>query len=168
MTSGQPAQTMQGNQWSPATRKCRSCLEEKPYVEMVKSKAFSCGIDTICLDCSRNRVKVWRKKNPDKLLKQVQREYGKPYTINKHLRSKYGITHIEYDTMYELQQGCCKICATPQSLLSKRLSVDHCHITGKVRGLLCTHCNSMLGYAKDKTELLEKAIGYLKENNGSS
>lgn len=168
MNSGTPNQTMQGNLRLLDTRLCRVCEQEKPYSDMVKSKAFSCGMDTICLKCSRDRVKLWRKENPEKLLKQVQREYGKPYTINKHLRSKYGITHVEYDLMLDSQKGACKICNVHQINLSKRLSVDHCHSTGKIRGLLCSQCNSMLGYAKDKTDLLEKAIGYLKEHNGTS
>lgn len=156
-----------GNLVLQVTRKCRVCSEEKSYPSMVKNKGFSCGVDTICLDCSRSRVKEWRKQNPDKRAIQVKRENGKKYTINKHLWSKYGITHIEYDQMLFAQDGLCKICKRHHTEFSKRLSVDHCHTTGKIRGLLCSSCNLVLGFAQDDVETLSQAIKYLKEHNGT-
>jgi len=159
---------MQGSHLQQVTRKCRVCSLLKPYSEMVKNKGFSCGVDTICLECSRERVKLWRKENPEKRAKQMKKEAGKPYTINKHLRSKYGITHIEYNEMFIAQKGCCTICGLHQSNFTRRLSVDHCHTTGKIRALLCSHCNSMIGYAKDDTNILNSAIEYLKEYNGTN
>lgn len=75
-----------------------------------------------------------------------------------------------YNKMLESQNGLCKICNQPSKQKSnngksiKSLAVDHCHITGKVRGLLCGDCNSMLGYAKDSINILKSAIEYLKLN----
>ena len=158
-------QPTQDNPQQLAIRICRICGESKPYSEMVKNKVFSCGIDTICLVCSRNKVKVWRKENPEKRAEQVKREIGKTYTINKHLRSKYGIDHAQYNELLVKQKESCKICGIHHSLLSKRMAVDHCHETGKIRGLLCSSCNSILGYAYDNTNTLEKAIQYLKDSN---
>ena len=65
-TLGMASQQAPGSHQLLAIRKCRLCGESKPYSEMVKNKVFSCGIDTICLVCSRNKVKVWRKENPEK------------------------------------------------------------------------------------------------------
>ena len=74
----------------------------------------------------------------------------------------YGITQDNYNELLELQDNKCAICFnTPK----KKLFVDHCHSTGKVRGLLCQHCNFVLGQAKDSTEILFNAISYLQERN---
>lgn len=68
----------------------------------------------------------------------------------------YGLTHEEYTVLYDTQQGRCALCAAEGELL-----VDHCHATGRVRGLLCHLCNSGLGMFKDNREVLAKAIMYL-------
>ncbi len=81
-----------------------------------------------------------------------------------HLLSKYGLTEEDYNQMFTEQSGCCKICDTHQSEFTKRLYVDHCHNTGKVRGLLCHQCNSGIGMLKDNPDLVLKAAAYLKEN----
>ncbi len=81
---------------------------------------------------------------------------------------KYNITLEEYDKMHLGQNGLCKICNNPETKKRKngiifKLSVDHCHITNKVRGLLCHDCNLILGYAKDSVETLKNSINYLEE-----
>lgn len=168
MMSGSPNPTMQGNLLGLATKECRVCKVSKIHSEMVSSKAYSCGIDTICKSCSRERVKNWRIANKDKRAEQIKRESGKPYTINKHLRSLYGITHIHYNEMLAKQNGCCEICGIHHTQLIKRLAVDHCHTTSKIRGLLCQQCNLLLGYAKDSQDILANAISYLKESNDTT
>ena len=60
------------------------------------------------------------------------------------------------------QDGKCAICSNPQE--NRRLAVDHCHKTGKVRGLLCQGCNTGIGGLKDDTERIKKAIDYLKKS----
>jgi len=72
------------------------------------------------------------------------------------------MTIEKYEKMFELQKECCAICNIHQSKLKKKLFVDHDHTTGKVRGLLCPQCNSVLGYVNDSIEVLVKMIGYLK------
>jgi hypothetical protein len=75
----------------------------------------------------------------------------------------YGLTLNDYNLKLKQQGNCCAICKTTSS--GKRdWHVDHCHSTGKVRGLLCHSCNLMLGHAKDNMNTLEKAIQYLKES----
>lgn len=70
--------------------------------------------------------------------------------------------------MVEKQEGKCKICSSSDSHRTGtkyNLFVDHCHATGKVRGLLCHHCNAGLGHLKDSKEILERAIRYLDESS---
>jgi hypothetical protein len=76
------------------------------------------------------------------------------------LRINYGLTTAEYDSLLEEQGGGCAICSGTDS--ERRLAVDHCHDTGKVRGLLCTACNVSLGRFKDDPELLVSAAIYLE------
>lgn len=59
------------------------------------------------------------------------------------------------------QDGCCAICNIPEKDLKRKLSIDHCHTTGHIRGLLCGRCNTLLGFAKDSTYILKGAIDYL-------
>lgn len=83
---------------------------------------------------------------------------------NCKLKSKYGITAREYNQLFEDQGGCCVICRRHQKYLKTPLQVDHCHKTGKVRGLLCGRCNRMLGMSKDSIKILKRSILYLKKH----
>lgn len=74
---------------------------------------------------------------------------------------KYGITPEAYNELFNKQEGFCAICGVHQSELPYTLCIDHDHITGLVRGLLCHKCNTGIGRFEDKAELLEKAINYL-------
>lgn len=65
--------------------------------------------------------------------------------------------------MFQEQNGRCKICNTHQIYLKTSLVVDHCHKTGHVRGLLCNACNLGIGLLKDKVEVLEKALIYIRK-----
>lgn len=76
------------------------------------------------------------------------------------LKRSYGLTEEDYDKLYASQNGICKIC---QNYFPK-LNIDHCHKTGKIRGLLCWNCNTALGKFKDSVELLSNAISYLGTN----
>lgn len=61
------------------------------------------------------------------------------------LQKKYGITLEDYNKMFAEQNGCCAMCGRHQSEFKRALAVDHNHITGAVRGLLCMRCNTTLG-----------------------
>jgi Recombination endonuclease VII len=106
-------------------------------------------------------------------------EYDKQYFLeNKDILrgrvylKKYGITLEVYTAMYNNQKGVCAICTLPEKSMDsltgqiRYLSVDHCHTTGVVRGLLCSLCNSAIGKLKDDPRLLRKAALYLEENKG--
>ncbi len=80
----------------------------------------------------------------------------KPYSLSQRC-FKYGITENTYKELEIKQKGCCAICGE-----EKPLVIDHCHVTNKIRGLLCSSCNLHLGGLGDNVESLEKAISYLK------
>lgn len=84
------------------------------------------------------------------------------------LKHVYGLSVEDYARMLEEQNGVCAICHKPEVKIKHgklaMLSVDHCHNSEKVRGLLCGNCNLMLGYSKDDPETLERAIAYLNKH----
>lgn len=87
----------------------------------------------------------------------------KKYQRNYRLKNTYGITLIQYEEMFNKQNGCCAICNVSEEKLTIRLHIDHNHKTGKVRGLLCKKCNSAIGLFDDNLDLLNKAINYINE-----
>lgn len=111
---------------------------------------------------AKDSAKEWRKNNPEKVR---QRWQSRSYLtrLDHHLRGKFGITLADYNEMLEQQEGLCAICRQPPRG-QRRLVVDHCHETGKVRQLLCHPCNSGMGLLQDNPELLAKAIQYLERH----
>jgi hypothetical protein len=83
---------------------------------------------------------------------------------NTSLKQKFGINRDQYEVMLNQQNGVCAICNEYEIVPNRSLSVDHDHNTGKVRGLLCSNCNPGIGKFKEKIELLEKAVEYLKRD----
>ena len=80
------------------------------------------------------------------------------------LKKKYGITHDEYLAMLEEQDGCCLGCGDhAENQTYGVLDVDHNHKTGKVRGLLCSSCNRLLGFAGDSSKVLLRLASYLND-----
>ncbi len=75
----------------------------------------------------------------------------------KHFRLK----HFQYQNLLLEQNNQCKICGVEPDPDGRKLAVDHCHTTGKIRGLLCSNCNTALGLMYDNKDLLQKAIDYL-------
>lgn len=83
------------------------------------------------------------------------------------IKRKYGIEWEEFERAYIHSQGKCEICQKPLALVTikgdgqESASIDHCHTTGKIRGILCRHCNVALGHFRDSRLHLENAIKYL-------
>lgn len=84
------------------------------------------------------------------------------------LRRDFGIPLGEYREMLVTQKECCAICGEHQDKKGKLLAVDHCHSTGKVRGLLCLNCNIVLGHVKEDITILEKMVLYIRSNNAQA
>ncbi len=82
------------------------------------------------------------------------------------LKLRYGLTYEQWEKMREAEDFSCMICGITEEELGKKLDVDHCHDSGKVRGLLCNPCNNVLGTARDSIEVLKAAAKYLEENGG--
>lgn len=95
------------------------------------------------------------------------------YQRNANLKHLYGITAEEFDRMEAAQGGACAICGKPETSVSRKLgrafplSVDHCHATGGVRGLLCRACNNGIGQLRHDPGLLSAAIEYLERTNAT-
>lgn len=88
----------------------------------------------------------------------------KPQSVIRHLK-RYGLTLEAYDSMVQSQNGKCAVCRKESSGQQKRLHVDHNHTTGKIRGLLCSVCNTVLGLVKENTAVLAAATKYLRRYN---
>jgi hypothetical protein len=98
---------------------------------------------------------------------QTHQAYCPSCLYSWRIKGKYGITPDEYVAMLEQQGGGCSICGVRQSQLWREtwrqpLVIDHCHGSGKVRGLLCDHCNRGLGQFRDDPALLHRAAEYLE------
>jgi hypothetical protein len=90
------------------------------------------------------------------------REYKRQFTVKQ-----YGLTHEQYLELHRSQNGLCAMCHLAETAVNpsgeiRGLNIDHCHKTGRVRGLLCRNCNVALGLIKDNTELLKHAVTYLE------
>ena len=82
------------------------------------------------------------------------------------MQRNYGINLSTYNRMFVEQGGVCKICSLPQnSKRNERLAIDHDHLTGQVRGLLCDHCNRGIGLLKDDPRILDRAASYLRSQD---
>ena len=137
---------------------CTRCKVEKEFSMFHKNPSSKNGYQTVCKACVSIRLKAYYKS-----LDNLKKEEFKITTKKSFLKRRYGLTPEKLDSMYALQNGECLICKTKKETYStpKGLLVDHCHATGKVRGLLCNSCNMLLGLAKDNTEILQRAIAYI-------
>lgn len=80
------------------------------------------------------------------------------------LKRNYKISLEDYNFIYESQKGKCAICGKDRKELKYDLAIDHNHTTGKIRGLLCNSCNSLIGCAEDNKDIIQSAIDYLRGN----
>ena len=131
------------------TKVCNTCGIEKELTEFHKStfKGNNRGRGGQCKIC---RIPISREASRQQNFK------------------KYGITEQIYIEMMAEQNNVCSICGEPETSLSnignsKAMAIDHCHDTGRVRGLLCSNCNKALGLFKDNIDVMASAISYLKQ-----
>ena len=141
------------------SRFCRKCEKDLP------EEAFGTGSRTkdkkknICKVCYNSYQSSWGLKNQT--------------SKRKHLvKHKYGLSWEEYEHKFKEQSGTCAICKKALQLFTfetgtklETAHVDHSHVTGKVRGLLCSKCNSGLGLFKDNEVILRNAAEYLEKHS---
>lgn len=128
------------------TKLCSKCQIEKPVSDFYKKERGKYGVAGYCKNCK---------------VKQVKEAHKPVMWFAAHLKRNYGITLEEHTKMYEEQNGRCAICGNEGNGKWKKLCVDHCHTTGKIRKLLCNNCNTALGLVGDNTQILQKMIDYL-------
>jgi hypothetical protein len=120
----------------PEQKLCTSCKKILPNKQFYNTKCNNDGLSHYCKIC----VGINKKK-------QV-----------------YGITYEDFVILYEKQNKKCALCERVLILGDRKTCTDHCHKTGKIRGILCHYCNAGLGHFYDDMDLLIKAIAYLKKN----
>ena len=107
-------------------------------------------------------VALSRVKDKNEERKQKSRARRGHYRIKSRVQ-KYGMSLEEYDKILSDQGGKCACCGSKRD---DDLNIDHCHRTGRVRGLLCRDCNLGLGYFRDSVSVMERAIKYLEKKRG--
>jgi hypothetical protein len=139
------------------------------------------NLRNVCKACKAEQHRQWRESNSQQVQewhrrynqrperKQAHRDYErwryhekqqKETQNQRRLRRRYNLTQAEYDAKLVEQKGGCAVCG--QKCKSGRaLAVDHCHLTGEVRGLLCMNCNRAIGWLKDDAKLIQAALEYI-------
>jgi hypothetical protein len=151
---------------------CKSCESTRaskstPYTKLAKV-CTRCGIEKSVTDFWAQRTRGNRP-NPECKSCSLIRSRARPYTKRTptqtrkyNLKNKYGISLQEYQDMFDKQEGLCGICQQPPKT-GQLLFVDHSHTSGKVRNLLCSRCNTILGHIECNPTILPGIVNYLKE-----
>ena len=154
------------------SKTCTKCKITKSYTEFHKDKYKKDGHRCLCKVCQqlahtkryekdpegqRARVRDYRKRVKETSPEKLYLSHRKTA-----LKKIYNLTLEDYNILLLSQEGKCKICGRLPN--KKLLAVDHCHSTGKIRGLLCSNCNTTLGLMNDNIEALQIMITYLKDS----
>lgn len=118
---------------------CSICKREKQTSEFNKKSASPDGLMASCRECNKAKYQGDRR--------------------GMHLQQRYGLTQAQYDMMLARQEGACATCGKAKAY---KLHVDHCHTTGKVRGLLCAACNRAIGLLRDDPKTVSRMLDYLR------
>lgn len=144
---------------------CTSCLQSKTLEEFGKCRSAKDGLNWVCKLCQRSKAKEYREANPEKY--KASRDAYRTKNPNSHRKdalAKYGVTQSDYDQMLFDQNGKCGICGRKEAdSVKKFLCVDHIAGTLKIRGLLCSQCNSAIGLLQHNPTLLLAAISWVEK-----
>ena len=137
-------------------KECKQCKKEKDLINFrVSKRGNKSWYHNVCKECANiNYMEVYFNNH------QIRKEQLR----HKIRKLTYGITEQEFNTLLESQNNSCAICGSKVAGGRGDWHVDHCHNTGKIRGLLCHYCNTGLGLFKDSEELLFLAARYLNES----
>lgn len=154
---------------------CRDCGETKVKESFCKRYGKRIGTyDKLCLTCKGRRIrKNYEKSYGISLDKHLYRQGKKKKYPRKpktklqrrkeHIKHKYNLSIEEYEELFRKQDGKCAICGTSENGSKINLDIDHDHLTGKIRGLLCNRCNRYL-VALEDSEFLKNGLEYLSKN----
>lgn len=152
-----------GSKPVPLEKSCSKCGEVKSYKEFYKGKG---RLTSQCKACTDERLKSFHAKNPDAQSKFRSSEYNRSSMYKK----AYGLSIEDVRKMHEGQMGLCANRACSLEIFvdvakgdKRKAFVDHCHSTGKVRGLLCISCNTSLGLLEQKSKVLG-LVEYLQKH----
>jgi len=145
---------------------CNKCGVKKSCEEFYKEKRVKDGLQARCKECCKADAKAVFQANPELYRQRARDAYDYAERRARMLMTEYGMTPQDYVDLFEKQNRCCAICKCKESghNVTDHLLVDHNHKTNKVRGLLCSSCNLMLGKAKAdaSNKILLGALFYLK------
>jgi len=152
--------------WSKANRERHNTLQRE-WRGKNKDRVNKEARERYWLDPEASREKVrgeaalYRQRHPDRV-KEQQRRRTAEQKRKVNLWAYYRMTPEDYELMLSSQGGCCKVCGSSDpKMKGAHFHIDHCHATGKIRGLLCGPCNVGLGAFYDNIGTLEAAIRYL-------
>ncbi len=123
-----------------------------------------------CKLCIKARAAEWQKQHSEyenrksRQWRQDNRERFAATSRNSILKRKYGITDAQFNEILAAQNYVCAVCKRDEPRANSKLAVDHCHATGKVRGLLCTKCNTAIGLLDDSPGLAMELLNYMKKH----
>jgi hypothetical protein len=139
-------------------KRCGKCKQHLPLNQFSKTTQTKDKLYCYCKACAS---KVAKEAHQRLKADPIRYEAYLAKERNRHLKRTFGITAQDYDQMLANQNGGCAICGATECSSGASLAVDHCHRTGKVRGILCRDCNTSLGKLKDDRNILLKAVEYL-------
>ncbi len=148
-------------------KNCTKCGEFKSHTDFYKSKG---RLESLCKDCKNASLSAYHAKNPN-----ARNQFKtKEYVSDANYKKKYGLSLDEARAMLDAQLNLCanRACGKELSFEVKkgdfgRANVDHCHSTGKVRGILCIGCNTALGHLEQKNKVLG-LVEYLKKHGNTN
>lgn len=170
-------------------KRCSKCGNTKATVDFYQSTKAKDGLTHWCKECmresarahgrknsgrKRDQLRQWRAENPEKgaeYRKRHREKYGHDHFVARERERtllKYGMSVDDFDRLLASQGGGCAICKSTERVhvvrgedRLRKLSVDHDHTTGVVRGILCNVCNRAVGLLQDDPALLAEALAYL-------
>ena len=143
-------------------QECVQCHWALPLSEFYKRPSSPRGHKTTCGKCIYIQIKTKPNRRERSIAYSRQYRKDNPRTVRGYyFKYKYGITADDYDFMYAGQKGCCLICGKHKN----KLIIDHDHVSGMVRGLLCSGCNTGIGQLQDNVDILTKAIEYINRHS---
>ena len=148
---------------------CNVCRQDKPRESFSADRRRKDGLQARCKSCAAEIAKKWRLENPERVT-AVRRDWEKR-NPERHLLTKFGIRADEKRAIFEAQGSVCGACGSghhghPRIEGETGWCLDHCHASGKIRGVLCWRCNLALGYAGDSPDALRALAAYIESHHG--